>query len=83
MANTTSAYPIMPIMNKTRRISTHKQEEMSVTLFAQAPNRSMRPLTAYQIFFQIDREPIIQITAGPNSNDEESEKRLLRKSLSL
>ena len=76
----------MPIMKKkTRRTSTHKQEEMSVTLFAQAQakNRSMRPLTAYYIFFQIGRESIIQITAGSTSNAEESEKRLLRKSSSL
>jgi len=39
--------------------------------------KPQRPLTAYHIFFQIEREFIIQNTAGPNANDD-SEKKLLR-----
>jgi hypothetical protein len=39
--------------------------------------KPQRPLTAYHIFFQIEREFIIQSTAGPNANDD-SEKKLLR-----
>lgn len=39
--------------------------------------KPQRPLTAYHIFFQIEREFIIQTTAGPNPNDD-SEKKLLR-----
>eukprot|EP00984_Skeletonema_dohrnii_P005438 scaffold1911_cov114-Skeletonema_dohrnii-CCMP3373.AAC.2 len=74
-------------MKNTRRTSSHKQEDMSETLFTvtKTPNRSttpatkpLRPLTAYHIFFQIEREFIIQATAGPNVNDDESEKKLLR-----
>eukprot|EP00984_Skeletonema_dohrnii_P031298 scaffold23601_cov78-Skeletonema_dohrnii-CCMP3373.AAC.3 len=56
MANTTSAYHIMPIMKKTRRASTHKQEEISVTPFAPAPNRFMRTLTTHHIFSQMKRK---------------------------
>eukprot|EP00984_Skeletonema_dohrnii_P029954 scaffold20969_cov77-Skeletonema_dohrnii-CCMP3373.AAC.3 len=40
------------------------------------------PLPVYHIFFQINRS-IIQTRAGPNANNDESEKRLLRKSSSL
>lgn len=56
----------------------------SRTQKSSAPNKSttstakpQRPLTAYHIFFQIEREFIIQTTAGPNANDD-SEKNLLR-----
>jgi len=41
--------------------------------------KPQRPLTAYHIFFQIEREFIIQTTAGPNANgNDDSEKKLLR-----
>jgi len=75
----------MNVMKKTCWTSTHKQEqEESVIPFAQAPNRSMmRPLPAYHTFFRINRDSIIQTRAGPNANNDESEKRLLRKSSSL
>eukprot|EP00573_Skeletonema_grethae_P000040 CAMPEP_0201688010 /NCGR_PEP_ID=MMETSP0578-20130828/1805_1 /ASSEMBLY_ACC=CAM_ASM_000663 /TAXON_ID=267565 /ORGANISM="Skeletonema grethea, Strain CCMP 1804" /LENGTH=324 /DNA_ID=CAMNT_0048172199 /DNA_START=119 /DNA_END=1093 /DNA_ORIENTATION=- len=39
--------------------------------------KPQRPLTAYHIFFQIEREYIIQTTAGPNPKDD-PEKKLLR-----
>ena len=32
------------------------------------PKKPMRPLTAYHIFFQIEREYIIQTTAGENAD---------------
>ena len=38
--------------------------------------KPQRPLTAYHIFFQIEREYIIQTTAGPNPKDD-PEKKLL------
>ena len=46
----------------------------------EATPKPQRPLTAYHIFFQIEREYIIQTTAGPTNASENSnqEKKLLR-----
>jgi hypothetical protein len=45
-----------------------------------AAKKPQRPLTAYHIFFQIEREYIIQTTAGPSDGSDNSneEKKLLR-----
>lgn len=58
--------------------STRTLKQSSPTTSSSAPTaKPQRPLTAYHIFFQIEREFIIQTTAGPNPKDD-PEKKLLR-----
>mmetsp|Transcript_7960 Transcript_7960/g.13195 ORF Transcript_7960/g.13195 Transcript_7960/m.13195 type:complete len:329 (+) Transcript_7960:77-1063(+) len=72
---TTSLSPVASSVSSSTRTSTKSPSLNKSTATPTA--KPQRPLTAYHIFFQIEREFIIQTTAGPNAKDD-PEKKLLR-----
>ena len=61
---------IPPMTTSSRRTVNHSSSSSSSATAANNTEvkKPMRPLTAYHIFFQIEREYIIQTTAGPDAD---------------